>query len=372
MPFLKTEWRDRKTGNTGWLVIDQVVGGLCGGGIRMRSGLDPDEVTRLAEVMTLKLKVLGLEMGGAKAGIDKDPRDPDAVDVLARFLEAHRPFLAEVWSTSEDLGTREEDILRITQGLGLSSSVHAALMHAPDPERALQRLTTIMAFQVQGLPLIDVVTGYGVAQATRHASASLGIHLQQATAAIQGFGTVGGSTALFLEQAGVAIVAVADAEGLLCTSAQGFHVPDLLSIRNPFGVIDRKRLPPGTESRPGVEWAALPVDLLIPAAIAHAIDGQHAGQVQARLIVEAANAPVALSAEALLQRRGITVIPDFIANAGGAGLFAAALRQNVPATEAGVMGFLEGTIGGWTERVLAARPSHRTVREVARDLLARV
>lgn len=97
MPFLKTEWRDPKTGNTGWLVIDQVVGGLCGGGIRMRSGLDPDEVTRLAEVMTLKLKVLGLEMGGAKTGIDKDPRGPDAVDVLARFLEAHRPFLTEVW-----------------------------------------------------------------------------------------------------------------------------------------------------------------------------------------------------------------------------------------------------------------------------------
>lgn len=202
MPFLKTEWRDPKTGNTGWLIIDQLVGGLCGGGIRMRSGLGPDEVTRLAEVMTLKLKVLGLEMGGAKAGIDKDPRDPDAVDVLARFLEAHRPFLAEVWSTSEDLGAREEDILRITQGLGLSSSVHAALMHAPDPERGLQRLTTIMAFQVQGFPLIDVVTGYEVAQATRHASASLGIHLQEATAAIQGFGTVGGSTALFLEQAG--------------------------------------------------------------------------------------------------------------------------------------------------------------------------
>lgn len=195
--------------------------------------------------------------------------------------------------------------------------------------------------------------------------------MQQATVAIQGFGTAGGSTALFEEQAGVAIAAVADTEGLLYASAQGFHIPDLLSIRDPLGVIDQKRLPPGTKNRPGPEWAALPVDLLIPVAISHAIDGQRAGQVQARLIVEAANAPVVPSAEALLQRRGITVIPDFIANVGGAGLMAAALRHKVPANEAGVLGFFEGAIGGWTERLLAARPSHRTVREVARDLLAR-
>lgn len=369
MPLLKTEWQDPTTGTMGWLVIDRLVDGLAGGGVRMRPGLGPEEVTRLAEIMTLKLKVLGLQSGGAKAGVDKDPRDPDALDVLGRFLQAHRPFLAEMWSTSEDLGTREADILHITRAMGLSSSVHAALMRTADPEKASQRLMTVLALHIQGLPMTDVVTGYGVAQAARYAADRLGMKIRQATVAIQGFGTVGGGAALFLAEAGAVIAAVADAEGILCAPRGGFHIPDLLSIRNGQGVIERSRLPSGTVAQAGGEWAHLPVDILIPAAVPDAIDGQNVQGVQARLVIEGANAPISPSAEVSLQSMGVTVIPDFIANAGGAGLFAAAFRDDVPTTSTAVLGFLEDMIGGWTDRVMAACPPHKTVRKVARDLL---
>src|SRR5690625_25466 len=109
-PFLTTEWHDDETDAKGYLVIDELKNGFCAGGIRMGKGVTKEEVGRLAEIMTLKMAGLGMDIGGAKGGIDFPSNNPKSAGVLKRYLAAHLPYLLHYWLTSEDMGTREEDI----------------------------------------------------------------------------------------------------------------------------------------------------------------------------------------------------------------------------------------------------------------------
>lgn len=350
-PLLTTHWTDPHTGAEGWLVLDCLVGGAAGGGIRMRPGVTPDEVAGLARVMTRKLRVLNLEAGGAKAGIAYDPAAPGALGVLERFLTVHRPFLAEVWSTSEDLGTRERDILAITDRLGLRTSVHASLIRQPDPDRALERLRTVLALRTEGMEITEAVTGYGVAASTGRALQWQGRETAGVSAVVQGFGTVGAGSAWYLHKMGIRVVAVADRLGVVHRAA-GVDVAALMRVRDAWGVIDRAQLPAGHERFDRGDWLDVPADVLVPAAVAGAIDAHNAARVRARLVVEAANLPVTEEADDILHQRGVVVVPDFIANAGGAGVFGAALSMDVPPTVEGVLAYVGGTIGHWTERAL--------------------
>jgi glutamate dehydrogenase (NAD(P)+) len=368
-PLLETHWVDPETGAEGWLVIDRLVDGTAGGGIRMRPGVTREEVRDLARVMTRKLRVLNMPAGGAKAGIDWDPESPEALAVLEGFLRAHRPILAEMWSTSEDLGTHERDILAIVQRLGLTSSVHASLMRQPDPQAAAARLQQVMSLRTDGMEIGEATTGYGVAEAAARALSRLGRDPRSATAVVQGFGTVGGGAALYLRRFGIRVVGVADRLGLVYRQ-EGVDVPALLAIRDAWGVMDRERLPAGHVMRPGDDWWQVDADVLVPAAVAGSVEARVASGTAARLVVEAANLPVTPEADAILHRRGIVVVPDFVANAGGAGAFAAALAENVEPTAAAVLAHIGATIGGWTERILdEARRRDVPPREAAQSLL---
>jgi glutamate dehydrogenase (NAD(P)+) len=367
-PLLRTHWTDPVTGVHGWLVLDRVQNGLAGGGIRMRPGLTPAEVESLARVMTRKLRILNFDAGGAKAGIACDPARSDALQILERFLTVHRPFLAETWATSEDLGTHERDILAITERLGLHTSVHAGLMHQPDPAAAGERLARILQLTTSGMSITDAVTGYGVAAATARCLNAFGWESSSVRVAVQGFGTVGGGSAWYLEQLGLRIVAVADRAGLI-VKHDGLDVATLLAARNQFGVVDRTALPADYETQRGDEWLEVPADVLIPAAVAGAIHAGNADRVRARLVVEGANLPVTAEADAILHQRGVVVVPDFVANAGGAGVFVAALSNDVGSTAEGVLDYVGHTIGEWTDRILAvARERKSTLRAAAVEL----
>ncbi|GHF16472.1 glutamate dehydrogenase [Amycolatopsis deserti] len=317
-PMLRLTWTDPVTGTHGYLVVHTLVSGLATGGTRMRAGCTLSEVEDLARGMAAKTATFDLPVGGAKGGIDFDPKDPGAVGVLERFCQAMRPWLDAHWVTAEDLGVPQHLIDEVFERLGLEQSYHAAIRRSPDPARTLRRVHAGLNAPVPGgLLLGDVVGGYGVAQACLGAAGAWGWEPAATTVAIQGIGTMGGGAAWYLHEAGMRVVAVADAAGTLYDPA-GLDVPALLELRDGFGEVDRSRLPAAVRQLPREAVVGIEADIFVPAAISYALTPDNVPQVAAKVVVEAANAATTPEAEAMLVARAIPVIPDFVANAGAA------------------------------------------------------
>ena len=314
-PYLRLHWKDDQTGARGYLVVDTLVGGLATGGTRMRAGCTLGEVEDLARGMTRKTTTFDLPVGGAKGGIDFDPKDPRAVDVLTRFCEAMRPFLDRHWVTAEDLGVPQHLIDRVFDRLGMRQSYHAAIARSVDPAATADRVLRGLGAQVPGGLLGDVIGGYGVAQACLAAAHVRGWTVDRTTVSVQGVGTMGGAAAWYLHEAGMTVVALADAAGTLYDPA-GLDVPALLATRDRFGEIDRDAVPARVQRLDRDAAIAMDVDILVPAAVSYAIRADNCGLVTADVVVEAANAATTADAELDLTARGIAVIPDFVANAG--------------------------------------------------------
>jgi glutamate dehydrogenase (NAD(P)+) len=318
-PYLTVTWHDPVTGRPGFLVIDRLIDGASGGGLRMRAGCTVEEVGDLARAMSLKEAVVYdpadayTPFGGAKGGIDCDPYDPEAPGVLRRYVDAMRPFLERHWATGEDLGVRQDVLDEIVVEAGLRSSIDAALLRLDDADEGLARLRAAFAVDVDGIGLGEMVGGYGVAEAGLAALERVALAPADARAVIQGFGSMGGATARYLARAGVRVVGIADRHGLVA-NPRGLDVERLLGARDPHGAIDRAALAPGDRELPGGDWLALDAELLVPAALSYVIGPEEAERIRARVIVEAANVPTLPVAETRLAERGIVVVPDFVAN----------------------------------------------------------
>lgn len=317
-PYLTTTWKDPETGIHGYCVIHRLVGGIATGGTRMRAGCTLDEVADLARGMAAKCGVFDLPVGGAKGGIDCDPYDPRARGVLRRFVEATRPLLNEYWVTAEDLGVPQQLLDSVFDEAGLDSSLHAALVRSPDPAAALSHVRSSFGSTVDGVAMPDLIGGFGVAEAAVQGLRDLGITPGEARAVVQGFGTMGGSTARYLTHHGVRVVGVVDRLGVIANTDEGVDVEALLKARDAYGDIDRDALRPSDVQLPRTSWLELDTDVLIPAAVSYTLTEDNADAVRAALVVEAANAPTTVAAEAELASRGIPILPDFVANAGAA------------------------------------------------------
>jgi glutamate dehydrogenase (NAD(P)+) len=316
-PLLRLTWTDPVTGAHGYLVVHTLVSGIATGGTRMRAGCTISEVEDLARGMAAKTAAFDLPVGGAKGGIDFDPKDPGAVGVLERFCEAMRPWLDAHWVTAEDLGVPQHLIDDVFARLGLQQSYHAAIRRAIDPAATLRRVHAGLNAEVPGGLLGDVIGGYGVAQACLASADAWGWVTEETTVAIQGIGTMGGGAAWYLHEAGMKVVAMGDAAGTLYDPA-GLDVPALLDLRDAYGEVDRTRLPAGVQALSRSEVISVSADILVPAAISYAITPDNSFDVSAKVIVEAANAATTPEAEAMLAARGVPVVPDFVANAGAA------------------------------------------------------
>ncbi|GAB3167984.1 Glu/Leu/Phe/Val dehydrogenase dimerization domain-containing protein [Amycolatopsis stemonae] len=317
-PLMRLTWTDPVTGANGYLVVHSLVSGVATGGTRMRAGCTMTEVEDLARGMANKTATFNLPVGGAKGGIDFDPKDPRAFGVLKRFCSFLRPWLDAHWVTAEDLGVPQHLIDEVFAELGLEQSYHAAIRRSADPARTLRRVQAGLNAPVPGgLLLGDVVGGYGVAQACLGVAAAWDWDLTETTVAIQGIGTMGGGAAWYLHEAGMKVVAAADAAGTLYDPA-GLDVPALLELRDRFGEVDRTRLPEGVRSLPREAVVGIDADIFVPAAISYALRPDNENLVKASVVVEAANAATTPEAEAALSARGVAVVPDFVANAGAA------------------------------------------------------
>ncbi|MEV4894567.1 Glu/Leu/Phe/Val dehydrogenase dimerization domain-containing protein [Nonomuraea sp. NPDC055795] len=317
MSLLEITWTDPVTGRRGYVVIDSLVRGVASGGLRLREGCTLEEVRGLARGMALKEALVYrpgdryVPLGGAKGGIDVDPLDPQAHAVLRRFFTAVLPVVRAQWNTGEDFGLRQETLDEIAASLGLDSTVEAAFALLDEPGQARERLRAAMAVTVDGVALPDLVGGYGVARAALEVAGARGIRVE--TAVVQGFGSIGGAAARYLARAGVAVVGVADRDGLMRDPA-GLDVERMLAARDTHGVVDRVALRPGDRTGAREEWLDVPADLLVPAAMSYVIGPEQATRVLARLVVEGANLPTLPEAESVLLGRGVPVVPDFLAN----------------------------------------------------------
>jgi glutamate dehydrogenase (NAD(P)+) len=315
-PHLTITWHDSETTAVGHLAVHDLFGGIATGGCRMRPGCSLREVEDLAYAMSTKTAAFHLPVGGAKGGIDFDPKDERSDGVLRRYLEAMGPFLERTWVTAEDLGVSQHvlDAEFAAAGMG-PTSYHAQISRSADPDDTLRRVQSAMAESTADGLVCDLIGGYGVAQAAVVTLREIGDMPDNTTMAVQGFGTIGGATALYAQHMGITVIAVSDVLGTVY-DPRGLDIPTLFASRNEWGEFDRAVLPPGAEELPRDAVLGLTVDILVPAAVSYALTMYNQSEVNARMVIEGANAAVTHDAELELAVRDIPVIPDFIANAG--------------------------------------------------------
>ncbi|WP_436795308.1 Glu/Leu/Phe/Val family dehydrogenase [Actinospongicola halichondriae] len=290
----------------GWRIHHNTVRGPGKGGIRFHPAVDADEVRALAAQMTVKTAVCGLPYGGAKGGVCVDPRSLSLAELehlTRRFTLGISPLLGPDRDIpAPDVNTDGRvmawllDTLQMTGG-----GVH------------LPGAVTGKPLSVGGTRAHAGGTAAGVVVCVRAVFEALGIELPGRRAVIQGFGKVGGPLAYLLQSAGMRIVAVSDVTGAvgnqggLDTAALSDHVVATGGVVGfPLG-----------DPVDADDMLAIDCELLVPAALGGVIDAAVAERLGARVVVEAANGPTLPEADAVLDRRGITVVPDVLANAGG-------------------------------------------------------
>lgn len=287
---------DRRTGMRGVLVLDNTARGMGKGGTRMSPTLSITEVARLARTMTWKWAAVDLFHGGAKAGILGDPRADNKEAVLRAFARALANEVPAEYVFGLDMGLSERDAAVMADELG----DRGAAIGLP---RALG-----------GLPYDELgVTGYGVAESADAAATNIGMELRGARVTVQGFGAVGTAAVRRFDELGAIVVGVSTAEGCIHEPA-GIDVAALLKLQAEAGDAVVREY---SSFRPADDLLRLDTDVLVPAAREDVVDADIAAATTARLVVEGANMPTTVAARQVLADRGVAVIPDFIANAGG-------------------------------------------------------
>lgn len=290
---------------TGYRVHHNAALGPAKGGIRYHPQVDLDEVRAMAMWMTWKCAVAGLPFSGAKGGVVCDPKklSPRELENLTRRFTTEISILIgpERDIPAPDVNTNPQTMAWIMDTYS---------MHIGHTELAV---VTGKPLSVGGSEGRLEATGRGVAIITRLATEAFGLNLEGSTGAIQGFGNVGMVTARILQKMGVKVVAVSDSQGGVYNS-EGLNLEEVIPHKQVTGTVADY---PQGERISNDQLLQLPVDILIPAALGRVITEENASQIKARLIIEGANGPITPEADAILQKRGIIVVPDIVANAGG-------------------------------------------------------
>lgn len=324
------------------LVVDNTAAGPSIGGVRMAPDVTLEECARLARAMTFKNAAAGLPHGGGKAVIFADPAMPEAdkENLMRAFANAIRQIADYI--PGPDMGTNE------TCMGWVRDEIHRAV--------GLPRV-------LGGIPLDEIgATGYGIRVAAEVAEGFCDLKLNGARVAIQGFGAVGIHSARFLAETGAKLVAVADTGGT-AMNPEGLPLAELIALKEQGKSVTELA---GAEVAAREAVIGAECDILIPAARPDAIDETNAGDVKARLILDGANIPASPQVENDLHARGVLVIPDFIANAGG--VICASVEFHGGTEDQAIQ-----TVGGMIRRNTAAvlarmRDDQMTPREAAKTL----
>ncbi|MFZ5492585.1 MAG: Glu/Leu/Phe/Val family dehydrogenase [Pseudomonadota bacterium] len=323
------------------VVLDNLACGPAIGGLRMAPDVTVAECARLARAMTLKNAAAGLPHGGGKSVLRADPRLPAAdkerlIRAFAAAIRHEQDYIA-----GPDMGTDETCMAWVKDEIGRAVGLPQAL---------------------GGIPLDHIgATGWGVCQAAEVALARLGHPLDGARVVVQGFGAVGQHAARFLVARGARLVAVADSAGAI-HQPSGIDLERLLAIKAEGGKVTAC---PGAEIIDAERLIDVDCEVWIPAARPDVIHAGNADRLRAALVVQGANIPATVEAERSLHARGVCVVPDFIANAGGVICAALELRG---ATAGAAMAAVEERIRANTATVLDRARAGVTPRQAAEAL----
>jgi glutamate dehydrogenase (NAD(P)+) len=290
---------------TGYRVQHSLARGPAKGGLRYAAGVSLDEVRALAMWMTWKCALVGLPFGGAKGGVECDPKSL-SLGELERLTRRFATELAVLVSPEKDIPAPD---------VGTDARIMAWFMdtYSMHHGQTVPGVVTGKPVSIGGSEGRVDATGRGVAYCTRQAAERLGLSLAGGTVAIQGFGNVGSVTARLLSEIGCRIVAVSDVRGGVY-NPNGLDVRALRLYAQEHGGIEGF---PGATPITNPELLELPCDVLVPAAIEGQITAENAPRLRCKLLSEAANGPTTPDADRILAERGLTVVPDILCNAGG-------------------------------------------------------
>jgi glutamate dehydrogenase (NAD(P)+) len=290
---------------TGYRVLYNTSRGPAKGGIRFDMNVTLDEVKALAAWMTWKCAVVNLPFGGAKGGVICDPLKM-SVSELERLTRRYTAGIINTLGPDSDVPAPDVN----TNERVMAWVMDTYSMHV---RHTVTAVVTGKPVEMGGSLGRREATGRGVMFVTREALRHLGMPLLGATVAVQGFGNVGSVAADLLSKQGCKIVAISDRTGGYFNRA-GIDVAGAIAHVRQHRSLDGFK---GGESITNEDLLTLSVDVLVPAALENVITSKNAGKVQAKIIAEGANGPTTAGADSILDEKGIFVIPDILANAGG-------------------------------------------------------
>jgi len=294
-----------KVGLHGYLVIDNTALGPGKGGIRMTPSVSMDEVAKLARTMTWKCALADLPFGGAKSGIIADPKvitKQKKMELVKAFAEALKPLCPSQYIAAPDINTAEEEMKVFVQANG-------SLKSATGKPSAM----CVKPGEKCGIPHEYGSTGFGVFHAAKVAVEFQGESLKGKTVAIEGLGNVGTFAAQYFSEAGANIVAISDSKGVIY-NAQGLLYKKVLQAKQKMGSVINYQ--PGKILSTS-DIVGLNVDILVTAAIPDLVTSSNVQSLKAKYVIEGSNIPMSAAMEHILYKKGILVVPDFVANAGG-------------------------------------------------------
>ncbi len=289
----------------GYRVVHNMTRGPAKGGIRYHPAVTQDEVKALAMWMTWKCALMGLPFGGAKGGVICDPK----LLSLGEKERLTRRYTSEIIN---EIGP-EKDIP--APDVGTDAQVMAWIFdtYSMNVGHSVLGVVTGKPLAVGGSVGRDGATARGSLYCIRTALQKQGARLHDTRVAIQGFGNVGSNLARLLSDEGVRVIAVSDSRGGI-HNPYGLDVPAAIAYKAEHGVLEGF---PGADAITNEELIEIDCDVLTPCALEQAITAENAARVQAKMVCEGANGPTTPGADEILEDRGILVLPDVLANAGG-------------------------------------------------------
>lgn len=289
----------------GYRVQHNTSRGPAKGGVRFHQDVTLSEVMALSAWMTVKNAAVNLPFGGGKGGIRVDPRTLSLPE-LERLTRRYTTEIGLIIGPEKDIPAPDVNTNPQTMAWMMDT-------YSMNVGRTATGVVTGKPVSLGGSLGRADATGRGVFVTAAAAMTKLGMPLEGARIAVQGFGNVGNAAARIFHDHGAKIVAVQDVSGTIYSGAGLDPYALAVHLESTGSVLDF----PGSEPVQTHEFWGLPCEVLIPAALEHQITASNAGQIQARLIVEGANGPTTPAADDILRERGVTLIPDVLANAGG-------------------------------------------------------
>ena len=372
-PEIVFHWRDSETEAEGWTVINSLRGGAAGGGTRMREGLNENEVLSLAKTMEIKFTVSGPDIGGAKSGINFDPKDPRKQGVLERWYKAVSPLLKSYYGTGGDLNVDEiHEVIPITESCGVwhpQEGVFNGHFHPTEADK-INRIGQLRHGVIKVIEntdyspdvsrkytIADMCTGFGVAESVKHYYDIYGGDVKGKTAIIQGFGNVGSAAAFYLSKMGAKIIGILDRDGGLINK-DGYSYEEIkdLFLAKKGNTLQSKDLIPFEEANEAF-WS-LGADIFAPCAASRLVQkDQIDSLVEHGLEVISCGANVPFADKEIFfgpimeyADQKASVIPDFIANCGMARVFAYFMERKVIMTDEAIFNDISITLKNAIQR----------------------